>query len=417
MKIIQLKAENLKRLKAVDITPEDGNPIVTIAGRNAQGKTSVLDAIYFALAGASAQKDTSRPIRDGEDHAEVTLDLGDLVVKRKWTANDKSYLSVESKDGAVYRSPQQVLDRLTGALTFDPLEFSRMDPKGQRETLLSLVNLPVSLEDLDRAKAEVFEKRREVGRELEKAKARLDGGALPEDCPKVEVAMGEVLHELEKAVAHNRAIDERRDGIRHQERVVEDLSGNLVRLRKELEEKADLLAFETTRLESFRLGVEGLEPIDTAAIKERMAGLDESNRLARKYQESLRLKEEAAALEKERESLSDKLKAIDEAKAEMLEKAAFPVQGLGFDESGVTYNGIPFAQCSGAEQLRISLSTAMALNPKLRVVRITDGSLLDSDNLAMIRTMAEEKNFQIWLEKVDDSGSVGIVIEDGEVKA
>ena len=117
MHIVQLTAGNVKRLHAVDITPE-GN-IVTIAGRNGQGKTSVLDAIWFALGGATAMKETPEVIRQGEVHAKVTLDLGDLVVDRHWV-NGKTTLAVKSKEGAVHRSPQALLDSLVGKISFDP---------------------------------------------------------------------------------------------------------------------------------------------------------------------------------------------------------------------------------------------------------------------------------------------------------
>ena len=121
MKIISLTAENVKRLRAVEITP-DGN-VVTITGRNAQGKTSVLDAIWLALGGGAASKGTIRPIRDGEEKASVRLDLGDLVVTRTWTG-DKTALTVTAADGAKYTSPQGILDALVGRLSFDPLEFT-----------------------------------------------------------------------------------------------------------------------------------------------------------------------------------------------------------------------------------------------------------------------------------------------------
>ena len=49
MKIIELQAENVKRLKAVDITP-DGT-LQIIGGRNAQGKSAVLDSIWLELSG------------------------------------------------------------------------------------------------------------------------------------------------------------------------------------------------------------------------------------------------------------------------------------------------------------------------------------------------------------------------------
>ena len=47
--IVTLEAENIKRLKAVEITPE-GN-LVVVGGKNAQGKSSVMDSIAYALGG------------------------------------------------------------------------------------------------------------------------------------------------------------------------------------------------------------------------------------------------------------------------------------------------------------------------------------------------------------------------------
>jgi DNA repair exonuclease SbcCD ATPase subunit len=416
VKIVKLQAENVKRLRAVEITPDPNDPLVLVSGRNAQGKTSVLDSIYFALAGASAQKETVRPIRDGEDHAEVTLDLGDLIVRRKWTANDKSYLSVESADGASYKSPQQVLDRLTGALAFDPLEFSRMDAKKQKATLLSLVNLPVSLDELDAHRAGLYELRREIGRDLDKAKAQVDGITLPPDCPADEISMGAVMEELEAAqnvLEENEAKRERLGAMRDKATEIQAEIANLKDRITELEEQKAALCFGGKALAA---EVAALVDPDVSAIKEKMAGLDEHNRKARLRREFEARRSEAKQLAEQRDALTAQIEAIDAQKATMLREAAFPVPGLGFDESGVTFNGVPFSQASGAEQLRVSLAMAMALNPKLRVIRITDGSLLDSDNLALIREMAGEKGFQVWIEAVDDSGKVGIYIEDGEVR-
>src|SRR5438874_2068433 len=95
MKIISLVAENIKKLRAVEITP-DGE-IVTISGRNGQGKTSVLDSIWWALTGTKHIQ--GEPIRKGETKARIKLDLGGLVVERKFTAAG-STLSVESAEGA-----------------------------------------------------------------------------------------------------------------------------------------------------------------------------------------------------------------------------------------------------------------------------------------------------------------------------
>lgn len=102
-------------------------------------------------------------------------------------------------------------------------------------------------------------------------------------------------------------------------------------------------------------------------------------------------------------------------KAKQLQAAKYPVEGLGVDDDGVTFNGIPFSQASSAEQLRVSAAMALALNPKLRVILIRDGSLLDSEQGAALCKFAEENNCQVWLEQVSTDKAVGIVIEDGHL--
>src|SRR5208282_980040 len=101
MKIVKLTAENVKRLSAVEIIPGE-KTIVEVAGPNSSGKSSVLDAIFYALAGASGHP--SQPIRKGAKSASVVLDLGELIVTRKFTAGGTT-LVVESKDRLKHPTP------------------------------------------------------------------------------------------------------------------------------------------------------------------------------------------------------------------------------------------------------------------------------------------------------------------------
>jgi hypothetical protein len=82
----------------------------------------------------------------------------------------------------------------------------------------------------------------------------------------------------------------------------------------------------------------------------------------------------------------------------------------------VLLNGVPFEQASDAERLRASIAIAAAMNPKLRVIRVRDGSLLDDEAMALLSGFASENDFQIWIERVDSSGRVGFVMEDGHLK-
>ena len=147
MKIIRLAAENVKRLVAVEITPK-GN-VIEITGKNGAGKTSVLDSIWWALAGNRTHQ--AVPVRQGETEAVISLDLGDIKVRREFSVREPlagaeagpaqtiTRLFVESAQGARYPSPQKMLDELVGSLTFDPLAFSRMPPKDKLAVLRGFV--------------------------------------------------------------------------------------------------------------------------------------------------------------------------------------------------------------------------------------------------------------------------------------
>lgn len=131
-KIIKLTAENVKRLSVVEISPE-GN-VVTIGGRNGQGKTSVLDSIEYALGGNPSD---TMPVRSGEESAKVVVDLGDIVVKRTFTAAGGTSLTVTNADGVKQASPQAILDKLTGRLTFDPRPSAARSRPGRRRSCAS----------------------------------------------------------------------------------------------------------------------------------------------------------------------------------------------------------------------------------------------------------------------------------------
>lgn len=402
MKIVKLTAENLKRLRAVEITP-DGNTVV-IAGRNGAGKTSVLDAIWFALGGGNAMRDTARPIRDGADEAIVTLDLGDLLVTRTWVG-DKTTLRVESADGARYNSPQAMLDRLVGKMSFDPLAFAQQDEKSQLATLLSLVDLPFDPAELDGKRRALYEDRTVIGREVKALEGQFAGLAQPaDDVPADEISAAEILAEFRDAqhVASQRVQAEQ--DVREAQGAVERAQELLTRAQARLASAQQNAALNTPAP-------------DLSLYDSRLADIETVNQRVRAAAEYRRLAQLLDDRRTEYAEKTDAITALDAQKSKAIHDAKMPIPGLAFDDDGVTYNGIPFKQCSAAEQLRVSLAMAMAMNPQIRVIRITDGSLLDSDNLRLIEQMAADRDFQVWIERVDETGAMGVLIEDGQVVA
>jgi DNA repair exonuclease SbcCD ATPase subunit len=410
--IVRLEAQNVKRIKAVTITPE-GNTVV-LGGVNSAGKTSVLDAIAMAFGGGRAIPDT--PIRNGERKAQIVAQTQELTVTRKFDTKG-SKLEVKGKDGVKMTSPQKVLDALVGKLTFDPLEFTRFDSQKQQTTLRELSGC--DLADVERERAVAYDARTEVGRTVKATQARMEAAPFHEGAPEAEVSVGELLTELERVNAAN---EERR----LQRKGLEDMRATSVDIQETIKEaKAKLLDLEKTLEQAIEAGKKQVARVtelgvdeDCSAVKAKLDTLEEDNRKARENAAHIALVAEWETAIAKHEELSESVKKCDEKKAELLADAKFPVAGLGFSEDGITLNGVPFEQAGQAEQIRVSVAMGLALNPELRVLLIRDGSLLDENSLRIVAELAEKAEAQVWIEKVSDNGDgCSVVIEAGEVKS
>jgi len=210
MKIIKLRAENVKKLIAVEITPS-GN-VVKISGKNGSGKTSILDSIWYALGGTSSVPD--KPIREGQKSAEIELELDEFIVKRRFTQKG-SILKVLNKDGSVFNSPQSMLDSLVGKLSFDPLKFMRMEPRHQFSELKSIVNIPTDLDQLEVDRKNLVSCRSDLKATVKSLDSQIQEIHLPSDCPIIETPLEELMAKLEDGIKTNAQIEKAENAIKH----------------------------------------------------------------------------------------------------------------------------------------------------------------------------------------------------------
>lgn len=407
MKIIQLSAENVKKLKCVDITPT--KDFIQITGKNGSGKTSVLDSIWWALAGADAIQE--EPIRKGEEKAVIKLNLGDMVVTRKFTKSGTT-LSIENAEGFKAPSPQAMLDAIIGNLTFDPLEFSRMPAKEQFDALRRIADVKIDFEAMRKGHAADQEKRRDINRDIKNLEGELAGINISDDAPVEFVNVADLIKSLGD-IENGNAV------LRECEIEKENAKLKIKRMEERiLEIKAELAGLDGSIMIE-KATIEGMRQIvyqSTDPIKARIASAEAVNKIYSLKQRRGEINAQVALKTKASDEISDGLKKREEAIAQAIRDSKMPIAGLSLAQDAVLFNDIPFLQLSAAEQLRVSVAIAMAANPKLKIIRIKDGSLLDDDSLKMIQEMGAEKDYQIWIEMVNTTGKVGIVMEDGEVK-
>ena len=410
-RIVGLVAENFKRISAVRLKPGPGLNVV--AGRNAQGKSSVLDAIAAALGGKSATPPI--PIREGRTRAQVVVDLGDLVVERVWTGNGRTALVVRGTNGEPVRSPQAILDSLVGRLTFDPLEFVRSKPAEQASILRELAGLDTTA--LDRERATVYADRTAANREVDRIKSAV--AALPHhpDAPATAVSVAALTDELLAAQAVHKALEDVERRREDAERYVAMAAEAVERARAELERAETTLTKRQDEADAVEREYEeaiGRPLPDLDAIRSRLGAAESLNRQV--SANATRAREQTRLDEAERVawSLDERIAAIDAQRRAKLEAARLPLPGLEADGQTVLYHGRPLQQASQAEQLRVGLAIGAALNPTLRVVLVRDGSLLDDEAMEELAAWSEEVGLQVFLERVGKHPGA-VVIEDGHV--
>lgn len=421
LKIISLQASNIKKLTAIEIVP-DGNMVV-LKGENGAGKSSVLDSIWYVLTGKRAFPE--RPIREGASKAECTVKLGNppnvsLIARLRISAAGAT-LTLTDGSGAAKASPQAILDSLVGNLAFDPLAFSRMDAKKQLETVKALVGLDFSTQEAE--KLSVYNQRTLVNRDLASSKSRWLAIPAVEGAPDKETTVAELATELLSKEEINRANASARtslDALRGSHAILvanhETAKAALAAAQTKYDQSLKAIETSKTTGAAKKAEVALLVDVDTAELKERIANAESLNKKFRDAKARKELEAEIALHQKKSDELTAQIEAIDKFKDSQVSKAKFPLPEISFGDSAVLLNKLPFSQASTGEQLRASVAIGMALNPKLRVIFIRDGSLLDAKNLAVISSMAEKNNYQVWLETVTSTEPSAIEIVDGHIK-
>ena len=339
----------------------------------------------------------------------------------------KSYLTVTGarmKASTVNRS-WPVGSVLCDSISFDPLAFFSLNAAEQYRSLEK--DTLFNLENYDEVQQEDFMERRRKNRQAKELRAAAVQVVIPEGTPKQLVSVVELAGKLKLGDQHNRDLrleETRRRELLDDVKTLESRSASRVVSIQELERRIDELNSSVGKLYDEKAAkqqqIDSLaalpEPFDPGPIQSQIAESEETNDQVRKLHGRDDLNRQAVEVEAESQSLTVRMAARKAEIQQEIEKADMPVPGLTLGDGTVTLDGFPFDQASDAEQLRTSCAIAMRGNPKLRVLRVRHGNDLDEDSLALLSKMATDEEFQVWIERVDTSGKVGIVIEDGKVK-
>jgi len=410
MKILNFKAENFKKIVAIDITPK-GN-VVIFSGKNGAGKTSAIDSIWSTLQWRAGKKINPSPIRQGEKFANVTITFEDFIVNRKWFEGGKTTLTVTNREGLVKLSPQEMLDKFIGVLSFDPSVFYTMTPKEQRDIFLKITGVDVDV--FDNRIADVFETRRKKGQEVKFLAGEREEVA--EGLPEVAIDVKKLDDEYEEALSVNQQIISAKNSL---ETKMENIKNYNVKIEELETQIKGMVKYKEELNKSCRNVTKWLtenQPVETEILKDKITNAYETNDQI-KARERNKIKDQKHNKAKtEYDTFTKQLKAIEEDKKKALAGSKLTIKDLSIDDEGLKQKGFPISQLAESEKIKLALEIGMTLNPDFKCIFLRNYAALDKNNKKVVDDFAEKYSYLVICEQLDDSGKVGFYIENGEVK-
>ena len=408
--ITALEAENVKRIKAVALTPAPTG-LTLVGGNNNQGKTSVLDSLAWALGGDRFRPNAAQ--RDGAvapAHLKVTLSNG-VIVERK---GKNSTLTVTDPTGR--RSGQQLLNAFIEPLALDLPRFMEASDKEKADILLRIIGIGTELHVRDLEIKSLYDKRTFTGQLAQQKKHFAEELIYYPEAPEEPVSASDLIHQQQEILARNGENQRKRnqlvqltDLLERQKKVVADLEFQLSTEKQRLTTmQADVKIAQTS--------AENLQDESTAELEASIRGIEETNRKVRANLEKARAEDEAAQYASDYDKLTEAITQKRADRMALLNGADLPLPELSVEDGALTYKGKHWRDMSGSDQLRVAAAIVRRLNPDCGFVLLDKLEQMDMTTLTEFGRWLEAEHLQAIATRVSTGSECQIIIEDGMVK-
>lgn len=408
--ITSLEAENVKRIKAVALTPAPTG-LTLVGGNNNQGKTSVLDALAWALGGDRFRPDAA--VRDGAmapAHLKVTLSNG-VIVERK---GKNSTLTVTDPTGR--RSGQQLLNAFIEPLALDLPRFMEASDREKADILLKIIGIGAELHTRDLEIKSLYDKRTFTGQLAQQKKHFAEELIYYPDAPEEPVSASDLIRQQQEILARNGENQRKRDRLaqftdlfERQKNVVADLEFQLSTEKQRLTTmQADVKIAQTSAAD--------LQDESTAELEASIQNIEETNQKVRANLEKARAEDEAARYASDYDKLTEAITQKRADRMALLNGADLPLPELSVEDGALTYKGKHWRDMSGSDQLRVATAIIRRLNPDCGFVLLDKLEQMDMTTLAEFGRWLESEGLQAIATRVSTGSECQIIIEDGMVK-
>lgn len=401
--ITSLELENIKRVKAVQITPAEKG-LTIIGGDNNQGKTSVLDSIMWLLGGDRYRP--SDPQREGSvspPHGKITLSNG-LVVERKGKNSDLRVI-----DPSGNRAGQTLLNEFISTFALDLPKFMNGNNKEKAEILLQIIGVGEQLYELDQREKELYDKRHSIGQIAEQKKHHAEDLPVYPDAPDEVISVAELITQQQEVLARN--------GENQRKRELKDRYDQELKMAQTAYEQAKQRLEEATEnAETASRDAQDLQDESTAELEANIASIDAINEKVRVNMTKRTAEAEAKKYQDEYEQYTQDLEAVRQEKRDLLDGADLPLEGLSVEDGELTYNGHKWDNISGSDQLKVATAIVRKLNSNCGFVLMDKLEQMDLDTLNEFGSWLDKEGLQVIATRVSKGEECSVIIEDGYSK-
>lgn len=409
IKINALQVENVKRVKAVALEPS-ANGLTVIGGKNGQGKTSVLDAIAWALGGDRYRPSNAE--REGSTlppHIKLELSNG-LTVER---SGKNSALKVVDTTGK--RSGQQLLNEFVEQLAIDLPRFLQASNREKADTLLQVIGVGDQVHSLEVKEKEVYNRRHMIGQEADRKRKYADELPHYPSAPNEPVSASQLIRQQQDILARNGENQRKRMRANQIEHEYGKASAHVSLLRSQLADAEKQLQQLEADLAIAQKDALDLQDESTEEIERSLQEIEQINIQVRANCDREKAEQEAANYAQQYQDLTKELEEIRHDKYALLDSAKLPLPGLSVEDGELTYNGKKWDCMSGAEQLIAATAIVRAINPRCGFVLLDKLEQLDAETLEQFGAWLAGEGLQAIATRVSTGPECSIIIEDGFV--
>lgn len=403
IKINSLELENVKRIKAIKLVPS-ANGLTILGGKNGQGKTSVLDAIAWALGGDRFKP--SEPQRQGSVTPPILhIELSNgLIVERKGVNGSLKVIDPQGN-----KAGQQILNEFVAQLALDLPKFLNANNKEKANALLQIIGIGEKLYQLDAEEQRIYNRRYEVGRIADQKKKYAAELEIYPDVPKELVSAAELIKQQQEILARNGENERKRQMCQQYEDAFAKAQRALEEAQKRFEEaEAAVIIARKSALD--------LHDENTEALEANIADVDQQNIKIRANMDREKAEMEAEDFRSQYDDLTKEIDAIRDERIKLLESADLPLPGLSVENGELVYRGHKWDNMSGSEQLKVATAIVRKLNPNCGFVLMDKLEQMDQDTLNEFGKWLEQEQLQVIATRVSSGKECSVIIEDGYVK-